>query len=117
VKPVFHYNGPSLKIAWTAMLVLLSGTSIFGAELKPAWQVEWAKTEQAAKKEGEVVLYGGQDYERIFGEFQKNYPEIKVTMVVGTGGPTLQRLLNERRAGRHLGDLLLGGMSTGYRLY
>jgi len=28
-----------------------------GAQAKPAWQVEWEKTIEAAKKEGQVAVY------------------------------------------------------------
>ena len=44
---------------------------------KPAWQVEWEKVLDLAKKEGQVAVYIS-GYEEILPEFQEEYPEIKV---------------------------------------
>src|SRR5262245_17109261 len=46
-----------------------------GAESKAAWQQEWEKTLEAARKEGQVTVYIS-GYEEILPEFQKEYPEI-----------------------------------------
>jgi ABC-type Fe3+ transport system substrate-binding protein len=108
---------PSLGVASTIFAILFSAISAFGGEAKPTWELDWERTYEAAKKEGQVVFYGSQVYERIFGEFQKRYPEIKVAAVIGSGNDTVQRILNERRAGKFLADLYLSGMASGYRLY
>jgi hypothetical protein len=51
-------------------------------------QTEWETTLQAARKEGQVVLYGSHVYGDVFKVFEKRYPEIKVTHVALHGGPT-----------------------------
>lgn len=106
--------------AWAVLLLSLSiqlpGGPAHAGESKPAWQAEWEKTLQAAHQEGEVVLYGSQENSLLFQEFQKKYPQIKVTHVPGHGGPTSQRILNERRAGKYVGDFYLSGAWTGYNV-
>ena len=50
-----------------------------GAAEKPAGQLDWEKTLQAAKQEAQIVIYAamGPYHPQIFTEFQKDYPEIK----------------------------------------
>jgi hypothetical protein len=67
------------------------------AQAKPGWQVEWEKTLEAAKKEGQLSIYIS-GYEEILPEFQKEYPEIKVVPTTGRGSQVGQRLIAERRA-------------------
>lgn len=85
-------------------------------EAKPSWQLEWEKTVQAAKREGQLVMYGSDFYGQLFREFQKRFPDIKIVHVPGHGSQSAQRILSERRAGRYLGDLYLSGVWTGYNV-
>lgn len=80
------------------------------------WKKEWDETLAAAKKEGRLVLYGSADYEQLFGEFQKKYPEIKVTGVFGRGADVAKRILTERRAEKFLADVYVNGQGTGYNV-
>lgn len=83
----------------------------------PSWQVEWKKTVVAANKEGQVTIYafGGATMLPIeSGVFQKRFPKIKVVTVSGS---PVQRLLTERRSGKFLGDVVVGGASTPWDLY
>lgn len=86
------------------------GTVSAGAGMaKPDWQAEWERTLEAAKKEGQLVVYTGSTNSIFVREFQKEYPEIKV--VEGVRGSTAQRtqiLLAERRANKFTADILLG---------
>ena len=36
-----------------------------------AWKADWDRTIEAAKKEGQLVLYGSADYENLFAEFRR----------------------------------------------
>jgi iron(III) transport system substrate-binding protein len=78
---------------------------------KQSWQAEWEKTVEAAKKEGQVNIYPAHNQATIIdaGVFQKRFPEIKVTQVVLQGAPQVQRILSERRAGKYLADVVIGG--------
>jgi len=109
--------------ALTASLVLLCvcawSTSVHGAEPKPNWQSEWEKTVQGAKREGKLSLYlyqGEGELSAVAELFQKNYPEIKVSMVTGRGSQLAPRIMAERRAGKFLVDVYIGGAPTPYEV-
>ena len=88
-----------------------------GAQAKPAWQVEWEKTIEAAKKEGQVAVYIS-GYEEILPEFQKEFPDIKVLPTTGRGSQVGQKLLAERRAEKYLADVVnAGGVTTYQQLF
>lgn len=90
-----------------------------GAEIKPAWQVEWEKTVQAVKQEREIFIYAalGPYHPDIFTEFQKDYPEIKLNVNHGSSSRISPRLLAERRAGKYLADVYMGGPTSLYSFY
>ena len=92
----------------------LSVRNLSAADARPQWEIEWQKTLEAAKKEGQLTIYGSTDYDLLFAEFQKKYPEIKVVSVIATGREVAQRIMTERRAGKYLADLYLDGASTAY---
>ncbi|HZA56846.1 MAG TPA: extracellular solute-binding protein [Candidatus Udaeobacter sp.] len=99
-----------------AMLFSLGGSLAWAAQAD-SWKADWEKTLEAAKKEGQLVIYGSADYEMLYAEFHKKYPEIKVTGVFGRGADVAKRLMSERRAEKYLGDLYLNGMTTGYNVF
>ncbi len=82
------------------------------------WNSDWNKTVTAAKKEGRLVIYGGEEitHPEILNVFMKKYPEIKVVTGSGRGSTLGPRILAERRAGKYLVDLFSGGPSTPYRV-
>ncbi len=87
---------------------------VMGAEASPA---EWEKTVEAAKKEGQVTIYGFGAPALLpveAGVFQKRFPEIKVVSVSGDPVP---RILSERRAGKYIADVAIGGITTPWQLY
>ena len=97
-------------------VALILATSIVFAAETPKWQTDWEKTVQAAKREGQLVIYGSAEYEQLYAEFHKKYPEIKVTGVFGRGADVAQRIMAERRADKFLTDLYLSGHGTGYNV-
>jgi len=97
-------------------VVLLASPSLRSAEVGQGWEVEWRGTLEAAKREGQIVIYGSSDYDLLFAQFQKKYPEIKVVSVIATGREVAQRMITERRAGKYLADLYLDGASTAYSI-
>jgi ABC-type Fe3+ transport system substrate-binding protein len=97
-------------------LVLWPAAKTNAAESK-AWQQEWEKTLEAAKKEGRFNFYVGRyGTEAFLNEFRKEYPDIKVVTVNGTGNDLATRLLAEVRAGKVLADMFSGGANTNYNL-
>lgn len=99
------------------ILIGLLWTSAASAAQADAWKADWEKTLQAAKKEGQVVLYGSADFEKLFAEFHKKYPEIKVTGVFGRGADVAKRMMAERRGEKFLADLYVNGLTTGYNVF
>src|SRR5262245_39906287 len=80
------------------VLVVLSQSApwVFGAAAD-AWKADWEQTITAAKKDGQLTLYGSPDFEGLFGEFHKKFPEIKITGVFNRGADVAKRLMAERR--------------------
>ena len=94
-----------------AQLAFLYG-SLGGAE-KPS---DWDTTLRAAKKEGQIMIYAaiGPYHPSIFAQFQVAFPEIKVTLAHGNSSRISPRLLAERRAGKYLADVYMGGPTSLY---
>ena len=82
------------------------------------WKREWEKTIEAAKREREVVIYGPHNpmYRPLWETFQKSYPGVKINFLPGKGSEHTQRVLAERRAGKYIADLVMGGSSS-YRAF
>ena len=99
-----------LFIALTLMLALTEVAT--AAEQKSAWQREWEKILDGAKKEGEVRLWGDQEitHPDIIAGFAKEYPFIKPVTVSGRVGDLMPRIVAERRAGKQLADIYSGGL-------
>lgn len=81
-------------------------------------QSKWDKTLAAAKKEGRVTIYGGEEitHPAILAAFKKRYPDIKVVTASGHS-EIIQRVVAERRAGKFLVDLYSlgpGSVRTAY---
>jgi ABC-type Fe3+ transport system substrate-binding protein len=75
---------------------------------------EWKMTIQAAKKEGKLVFHSGNSVEPYFHEFQKKFPEIKVTRMLTQGGSAAhERLMAEQRAGVFVTDIVHLGAGSG----
>jgi ABC-type Fe3+ transport system substrate-binding protein len=102
-------------------LIFLASVFVFGHTISFAvaasWNQRWDKVVQAAKKEGELRLYSGDDYPELFEEFRRKYPEIKITLVSARGAELVTRVMAERRAGKYLADIVITGPSSLYSLY
>jgi len=81
---------------------------------KPAWQTEWDKTVELAKKEGKVVVSIPASNElraAIEKHFEKRYG-IDVEPVVGRAATLVRRMIDEARAGVRYMDLHMGGSES-----
>jgi len=74
----------------------------------------WDQTLKAATQEGRVTVYGPSegDYREAVLTFLKWHPEIKVSYVEGPGRLVAPRILSERKEGRFIPDLFIGGTGT-----
>jgi len=98
-------------------LLLEPVASVFSADPSLTWKVAWEKTVEAAKKEGQISVYGSDTFELFLqGAFQKKYPEIKLSFVGGRAPVVGPKLITERRAGKYLADVILTGPGTPYRI-
>jgi hypothetical protein len=101
----------------TALLCILSlAQTVKGQH---AVTVDWEKTLQAAREEGQVNIYGGDEitHPAILQVFNRRFPEIKVVTASGHA-EVIQRVIAERRARKYLADLYSlgpGSARTAYR--
>jgi ABC-type glycerol-3-phosphate transport system substrate-binding protein len=100
-----------------AALIVILWCASGSAAPSDTWKADWDKTVEAAKKEGQLTIYGSADFETLYAEFHKKYPEIKITGVFNRGADVAKRLMAERRAEKFLGDIYLNGMTTGYNVF
>jgi iron(III) transport system substrate-binding protein len=86
------------------------------AAMETPWQTEWKKTVAAAEKEAQLVIYmgGAASQTKIEEAFQSAYTKIKVIAVSGRGSEFGAKIIAERRAGKYLVDLFIGGKGTAY---
>lgn len=99
----------SLISCFWLLQALWPPASINAGVAKPQWQIEWEKTVEEAKKEGRVVIYCTSSLSAFAGEFEKDYPEIKVVVGgIGSASQRAQLLFAERRAKKYVPDILLG---------
>jgi iron(III) transport system substrate-binding protein len=102
-----------IVLAYLATLAIALATTARAAEVKSAASGDWDKTVKAAEEEGALTIYMTQAFEPVFREaFQKKFPKIKVTTVVGRGFQLGQRVMSERRAEKHLVDFVITGNIT-----
>ncbi|MGH7834359.1 MAG: ABC transporter substrate-binding protein [Candidatus Binatia bacterium] len=87
--------------------------SVLAGESKAPSEAEWNATVEAAKKDGQVTVYHTRGpFEKVFGEFFKRYPAIKIVSVTGRGGELMSRIMAERRAGKYVADIYLGSSGS-----
>lgn len=94
-------------------LGLVSATPLRAASVSGG-EAEWARTVEAAKKEGKVsvFLYQRENIEAAVKAFDKKYPEIQVVTASTPAAETGPRLMAERRAGKFLWDVCICGPTT-----
>ncbi len=81
---------------------------------KGAWEAEWNKTVDAAKKEGKVMIFStpsGDVLRDLASAFDKKYG-IKVEWVNGRGEELAQRMQTEKTAGIRTVDVIMSGDAT-----
>src|SRR5262245_43738474 len=96
------------------VLGVLAASPIIAAEAD--WQKEWGTTLEAAKKEGQVVIYIS-GYEAVLSDFEREFPDIKVVAVAMRGNQLGQRLLAERRAEKYIADVVSSGANPNYQQF
>ena len=72
---------------------------------------DWEKLVAASEKEGEVTIYGQAraGVAKAIHAFAEAYPKIKINFIGGQGSDLSKKILAERRAGKNLVDIAIGG--------
>lgn len=108
---------PRLKVLsfGAALLSLLVAAS----EGLGDWKTDWKEVLAAAEKEGEVTLYGQARYgvRDALVEFAKVYPKIRLDFIGGQGSELAKKVMAEKRAGKNLVDVAVGGAGTQVLVY
>ena len=109
-------NPKWLALSFACLLGLVS--TVIAAE-QPKWQAEWQRVIEAAKKEGQLSLYGGQEitHPDILAAFNKEFPFIKITSASGRAADMMTRIVAERRADKYLADITASGPNGPRMLY
>ena len=97
---------------WVRVLISISLlNSIFLPSVFAQPQQDWDKLVSAAEKEGEVTIYGQAraGVAKSIHAFTEAYPKIKINFVGGQGSDLSKKVFAERRAGKHLVDVAVGG--------
>jgi iron(III) transport system substrate-binding protein len=102
-----------------AVAIASAFIAIVSAAEVPKWKEEWQRVVEAAKKEGQVSLYGGQEitHPEIIAAFNKEFPFIKVLSATGRAPDLMARIVAERRADRYLADVMASGPNGPRMLY
>ena len=104
-----------LRLFFTFCTLLCLFLMTFYQPAQADWKADWEKTMAAARKEGRIRVYGppGIQYINALETFKGVYPKIKMVYVPGSGSQHANRLGAERRAGKFIADIYVGGAGTG----
>ncbi len=100
---------------WAALILLVWLSLSIDVWAQSDWKKEWENVLQAAKKEGQISVYIYR-YEALLEAFKKEYPDIKVSAVTGTGAQLGNRILAERRAEKYLVDVFSAGPNSAFNI-
>lgn len=104
-------TGKTRRFRWLGGLLAAVGLLAAGSALaQEAWQKEWAKVLDAARKEGTVVVSGPPgpfQREAIVGGWEKAFPDIKIEWTGARGTQILPRVVRERESGLYNWDIVL----------
>ncbi len=110
MNPRYRLGDPVVRYVRYGMLALCCVLALASYGAAADTGAKWEKTLAAARAEGQVNIYGGDEitHHEILGVFQKRYPKIKVVSVSGHS-ELIQRIIAERRAKKYLVDLFSYG--------
>jgi iron(III) transport system substrate-binding protein len=101
------------------LLSTLMLSAVMAASAHADWKQDWEKTVAAAEKEGEISIYGQSraGVGKAILAFKDAYPKIKINFVGGSGSDLAKKVMAEKRAGKHLVDIGIGGGGTMVLVY
>src|ERR1041384_6018912 len=86
--PIARKLKAMLPIARATIALLCLNLFLSSARAAEDWKQEWEKTVQAARREGELTIYGPHNpmYRPLWELFQKSFPGVKINFEPGKGG-------------------------------
>src|SRR4030095_17039223 len=109
---------PLMKTRVAIHLLFLLSVIFLTADLRADWSSDWKQTVAAAKQEGRLHLYSGRyGQAALLDECKKDYPEIKIVSVNGTGDQLATRIAAEAPAGKNIADIYSGGHHPRVTIY
>ena len=95
------------RLAIAALLACLLPLSAYSE----TWQEDWQRTIAAAKAEGQLVISGpsGTAWREQLLTFNRDYPEIRLSITPAAARDFWPRIAKEREAGQKLWDFRVGG--------
>ncbi|HEY2986917.1 MAG TPA: extracellular solute-binding protein [Candidatus Binatia bacterium] len=107
----------TLPVSFYVIFFLLAGP-VIAAEPKTSGQSAWEETVKSAQKEGAISVYfwQGGNLEKALQAFQQKFPDIRINAVGGRGSAFFNRIVTEMRAGKHLVDICLCGVTSPYEV-
>lgn len=102
----------SRALAMTYFVLVVSSASAQAP--RPAWQAQWDKVVEAAKKEGKVVvsLPASAELRKMTEEVFKQRFGIEVEVVTGRGAAIVRRIADESKSSIRHFDIHIGGSSS-----
>ncbi len=100
------HRHPSLAIAVSALMLMWAGA----AAAQQPWQQDWAKTLEAARKEGVVNVSGPPgpgERETALAAWAKAFPDIQLLYTGARGTQILSQVVRERQSGLYNWDVVL----------
>lgn len=92
------------------VLTLVTASRAFGAAAPASFDAEWSKLVTAAQQEGTLAIASGgapsRQYRPVMDAFSKKFG-VKVEVSTGNATDTVNRVLAERKAGKHTTDVAL----------
>jgi len=104
----------SLFVVALAVFIPFISSGALGADPKPAWQIEWEKTLEAARKEGKVVaaIPPSAELRQQLGAAFKTKFGVDIELVPAPGPRNASRIASEYKAGVRYFDALIVGTGT-----
>jgi iron(III) transport system substrate-binding protein len=101
-------------VASLACATIVATMAAGGARAQEAWQAEWKKTLDAARKEGVVLVSGPPgafQRQAITSAWAKAFPDITLEYTGGRGTQVVAKIVRERSAGLYNWDILIASTS------
>jgi iron(III) transport system substrate-binding protein len=113
---IMHIN---FLVLFLVLAISWQITDLSAGEARSPWQIEWDKTVEAAKNEGQLVAgipASAELRKGITESFKSRFPGIELEVTTSRGPTNASKIAAEHAAGMRYFDLLISGTSTPFNL-